>query len=521
MSTNTTVFCIPFETWIHIFTFLPVDSICACSQTCSFLNDISLDSMLWRELLRRDFINFNGGFGLDLLQRQENSLTLSQSVTIEDWADAPWKNYYKNNYNISTLRSPTWIYGFNSNINERQDHAGARCGDYLVIYAGFTNDKHLYVLDTKEQVKKLQECSTDQEKQVKNSMISWNKCEIDGDGPKLLSMLYGHTLVTLNSSTLLLYGGMQAPGYQFESSEVWLLHLEEENQENSKKNLPFRWKWEKIQIQGEQIPPARAYHSGVICNDKFWIFGGTWQSKTHNDFWFLDLNTWTWEEVILCENEIIPHSRMGHSCFTFNDNIYIFGGSDNPYCQGYGNDFIDSYCFNCKTLKMRKLPNSFNNSIGRRHGAVLIGNKILFIGGGSPHTNGITYFNLDDETWHKLDDIKGRKPSPRVSLSAHFCNGLIFVFGGCTNFGLSNELFLLDTSDFTGLIEANKFDTSTANDEFDDDYTNDNLVDIGGEIFFLNQFRQRFFQFLGREIEIADEDDDDDEDFEDMEQDEF
>ena len=441
--------------------------------------------MLWRELLRRDFSEFPGAAGIDLLEQQENELTLSQSSSHIEWGDAPWRQFYIENFQSSNVHSLAWVSRFQTNIESRQDHAGARCGDYLVVYAGFTNDQSLYVLDTKAQVNELRACIKDPNRNLQTAKMNWSRCDVAGQGPSA-QMLYGHSL---DKSTLLLYGGMKVPGYSMETSDVWLLHLQQapDNSETANEldgdacmteKLPFRWKWEKVTVSGT-IPHARAYHSAAICNKKLWIFGGTWGSRTHNDFSCLDLDTWTWESVATHGGEP-PSARMGHSCTKHGTNLIFLGGSDNPFCQGGGRDYSDAYCFDTVTGIWRSLTAAPGRIIGRRHAAVSVGDCILVIAGGSPHTNSVGCLDLKSETW-SMPEMQGRKPQPRVSLSAHFCNGVIFVFGGCTDYGLSRELFLLDISDSTGAIKHKRIDETEESEEhpdyryetFDYDYDDD------------------------------------------------
>jgi len=425
--------------------------------------------MLWRDLLRRDYEDFDGAVGLDLLRKQENSLTLSQSTSPTDWGDAPWQSFYTMNFNCAQLSSPAWISRFISNIEARQDHGCARCGDYLVVFAGFTGDRNLYALDTKAQVEKLKQIVTDESQPLNSGKIDWHVCDITGNGPNFLGMLYGHSLVTLDSSTLLLYGGMQAPGYQLETSEVWLLHLEQldDNEMTDNKDLPFRWKWERPPVKGK-IPQARAYHSATIVNGKFWIFGGTSSGRTRDDFWCLDLTTWEWEEVGDCTGNR-PTPRMGHSCTKFGNEFVILGGTDSPYCQGGGNDFCDGYFFNTQTRTWRPTPVCPGRFIGRRHAATLVGHRIVVIAGSNPHTNDVAWFDLNSNTW-TAPTVRGRKPSPRVSLSAHFCNGLVFVFGGCSHSGLSQELFLFDPCDYIGAVRNNRIEEGVSETNENDDF---------------------------------------------------
>jgi len=55
-----------------------------------------------------------------------------------------------------------------------------------------------------------------------------------------------------------------------------------------------------------------------------YVIGGTVDTGRKNDFWRLDLASWTWSEVEQVGN--YPEERSGHTAIVYNDTIVLFGG---------------------------------------------------------------------------------------------------------------------------------------------------------------------------------------------------
>lgn len=71
-------------------------------------------------------------------------------------------------------------------------------------------------------------------------------------------------------------------------------------------------------------PPARTNHSIVTWNDKLYLFGGTDGNVWFNDVWTYDPRANSWSELDCIG--YIPVAREGHSAALVNDTMYIFGG---------------------------------------------------------------------------------------------------------------------------------------------------------------------------------------------------
>jgi hypothetical protein len=140
---------------------------------------------VWRQRLLLDFADSDGIDGLDLAKKQEIELTLSssrknnaksalqQQTNEED--EYCWKQKYLKASRTRAFVSPCWSPGLVTNIEARQCHAAARCGDFLVVFAGFTRDFDLYALDTRAQLLQANP----------RQAVPWVRCKIRGQGPQV------------------------------------------------------------------------------------------------------------------------------------------------------------------------------------------------------------------------------------------------------------------------------------------------------------------------------------------------
>ncbi|KAH7405756.1 hypothetical protein DE146DRAFT_690556 [Phaeosphaeria sp. MPI-PUGE-AT-0046c] len=130
---------------------------------------------------------------------------------------------------------------------------------------------------------------------------------------------YGHTLNILGSK-IYIFGG-QVEGFFFNDLVAFDL--------NSLQSSTSRWEVllpnSKDQISPPiRSPPARTNHSVVTWNDKLYLFGGTDGVTWFNDVWTYDPRSNSWTELDCIG--YIPVAREGHSAALVNDTMYIFGG---------------------------------------------------------------------------------------------------------------------------------------------------------------------------------------------------
>ncbi|RAL10380.1 putative cell polarity protein (Tea1) [Aspergillus homomorphus CBS 101889] len=181
---------------------------------------------------------------------------------------------------------------------------------------------------------------------------------------------YGHTLNILGSK-LYVFGG-QVEGFFFNDLAAFDL-----NQLQSTAN-----KWEFLIRNSHeggpppgQIPPARTNHTIVSFNDRLYLFGGTNGVQWFNDVWCYDprANAWTQLDCV----GFIPTPREGHAAAIVNDVMYIFGGRTDE-----GIDLGDLAAFRITTRRWYSFQNMGPAPSPRSgHSMTAFGKQIIVLAG--------------------------------------------------------------------------------------------------------------------------------------------
>lgn len=172
-------------------------------------------------------------------------------------------------------------------------------------------------------------------------------------------------------SRLYVYGG-QVEGFFFNDLVSFDL-----NQLQNPSN-----KWEQL-IQNSheggppegQIPPARTNHTIVSFNEKLYLFGGTNGVKWFNDVWAFDprANAWTEFDCV----GFIPTPREGHASALVNDVMYVFGGRTEE-----GTDLGDLSAFRISTRRWYSFQNMGPAPSPRSgHSMTAFGKQIIVMAG--------------------------------------------------------------------------------------------------------------------------------------------
>ncbi|WFD33963.1 hypothetical protein MCUN1_000791 [Malassezia cuniculi] len=183
-------------------------------------------------------------------------------------------------------------------------------------------------------------------------------------------------------------------GGQVESTffdELWLFDL------NTLKTTPV---WQLISVNGPR-PARRTGHTCVTYQDRLYLFGGTDGNYHYNDTWCFDLVSRTWTEL-KCIG-YIPVPREGHAACLIDDIMYVFGGRGVD-----GSDLGDLASFKISSQRWFMFAHMGPAPFGRSgHSLVSVQNRILVIGGES-----FTSANQDDPlSIHVLDTAKIKYPS--------------------------------------------------------------------------------------------------------------
>ncbi|KAL4991041.1 hypothetical protein BDW68DRAFT_17612 [Aspergillus falconensis] len=181
---------------------------------------------------------------------------------------------------------------------------------------------------------------------------------------------YGHTLNILGSK-LYVFGG-QVEGYFFNDLVAFDL--------NQLQNPGNKWEF-LIQNSHEggpppgQIPPARTNHTIVSFNDKLYLFGGTNGMQWFNDVWSYDPRTNSWTQLD-CVG-FIPTPREGHAAALVNDVMYVFGGRTDE-----GIDLGDLAAFRITTRRWYSFQNMGPAPSPRSgHSMTAFGRQIIVLAG--------------------------------------------------------------------------------------------------------------------------------------------
>ncbi|KAK4555360.1 Negative regulator of mitotic exit [Recurvomyces mirabilis] len=181
---------------------------------------------------------------------------------------------------------------------------------------------------------------------------------------------YGHTLNILGSK-IYIFGG-QVEGYFFNDLVAFDL--------NALQQATNRW---EILIQNTidggpphgQIPPARTNHSMISWNDKLYLFGGTDGVNWYNDVWSYSPHTNSWTQLDCIG--YIPSPREGHAAALVGDVMYIFGGRTEE-----GNDLGDLAAFRITSRRWYTFQNMGPSPSPRSgHSMTTVGKSIVILAG--------------------------------------------------------------------------------------------------------------------------------------------
>ncbi|KAL7951908.1 hypothetical protein V8C42DRAFT_21961 [Trichoderma barbatum] len=203
---------------------------------------------------------------------------------------------------------------------------------------------------------------------------------------------YGHSLNILGSK-IFIFGG-QVEGFFMNDLSAFDL-----NQLQSPSN---RW---EILLKAEaspKMPAARTNHSMVTFNDKMYLFGGTNGFQWFNDVWCYDpaVNKWAQLDCI----GYIPAPREGHAAALVDDVMYIFGGRTEE-----GTDLGDLAAFRITQRRWYTFQNMGPSPSSRSgHSMTTVGKSIVVLGG-EPSTASTTTNDLG--ILYVLDTTKIRYPN--------------------------------------------------------------------------------------------------------------
>jgi N-acetylneuraminic acid mutarotase len=207
--------------------------------------------------------------------------------------------------------------------------------------------------------------------------------------------------------------------------------------------------WEEIQFS--QPYEDRAAFGYICKGSTVYIFGGYDGKENTNKLIKIQLSTYELNFNSLSESLTVPTARYGHAMEVYDEKLYILGGKDVK-----GNDLIDFYTFDLKTETWSTLTTkSTQNPSPRSEFAHARVGEILIIYGGVSNNillGDMHYFNLRTLEWRAVEVKSTNNPINRKGSCMAAAGDTIFIFGGITNQGYSNELWIFDTGKSTYIL---------------------------------------------------------------------
>eukprot|EP01080_Neovahlkampfia_damariscottae_P008417 gene8417-242_t len=248
-------------------------------------------------------------------------------------------------------------------------------------------------------------------------------------------------------------------------------------------------------VETKNSPPGRSHHSissvmvGVVDpNQKsVYMFGGNTTyiiESFSNDFYELDLNTFTWKTL-----KKGPNRRAKHTICSIGNCVYLFGGTDEDKCFG------DFWKYDALEDKWEKITTT--TSPGPRHSHIMksFQNNIYIVGGMVDmyvSSKEIWQFNVYQNQWRQMNfNIPIDQPIsvplylPARNGSATMIGNKIVMFGGETLTGDSNEEsflndFLVFDTESQDLFRTGDITTTHSIYMHQIHWTNDKMILIGG-----------------------------------------
>ncbi|KAI1125619.1 hypothetical protein F5Y10DRAFT_267937 [Nemania abortiva] len=229
---------------------------------------------------------------------------------------------------------------------------------------------------------------------LNTSTRQWSRALPAGPRP---SGRYGHSL-NIVGSKIYIFGG-QVEGYFM--NDLSAFDLNQLQMPNNRWELLIDNSENSVTPAGK-VPPARTNHSMITYNDKLYLFGGTNGFQWFNDVWCYDppTNQWTQLDCI----GYIPSAREGHSAALIEDVMYIFGGRTEE-----GADLGDLAAFRISSRRWYTFQNMGPTPSPRSgHSMTAVGKSIVVVGGEpSSATNQVNDLSLV----YVLDTTKIRYPN--------------------------------------------------------------------------------------------------------------
>ncbi|KAG6001376.1 hypothetical protein E4U21_004409 [Claviceps maximensis] len=201
-------------------------------------------------------------------------------------------------------------------------------------------------------------------------------------------------------------------------------------------------------------PPGRYGHSLNILGSKIYIFGGQVDGYFMNDLSAFDLNqlqspNYMWEILLQCDGSPqTPAARTNHSMITYNDKMYLFGGTNGFQW------FNDMWCYDPASNSWSQLDCIGYIPAAREGHAAAIVDNVMYVFGGRTEEGtdlgDLAAFRITSRRWYTFQNM-GPSPSPRSGHSMTTVGKSVVVLGGepssaTTTINDLGIMYVLDTT---------------------------------------------------------------------------
>ncbi|KAI7904461.1 uncharacterized protein BX663DRAFT_505114 [Cokeromyces recurvatus] len=328
-----------------------------------------------------------------------------------------FSKFTKSNSNEKNIHpwSQRKLNGSNNALPRIGHGATALDNNHFLVYGGTHKGgnikKNLFIIDT-------------------NTMTA-NSVTTMGDIPAARSFA---SIISIGSFVLL-YGGQPNVPNDVWDPYFYVLHT------NTRQ-------WSRVRTKGK-LPSERAGHSTCVSEDGImYVFGGHFQRKYLNDLYAFNVKEYPskaeWD-LIMYKNQG-PSPRSGHISVIYEKKLYVFGGINANHL------YNDIWSFDLITYTWQQIPAVGYIPAPREScAAALVDDTIYIFGGKGSNGNslGDLYaFRIKSQRWYMFQGM-GSPPSPRYGLSLTVIQNKIYVFGGDSINGKSddsNYVYILDCS---------------------------------------------------------------------------
>lgn len=256
---------------------------------------------------------------------------------------------------------------------------------------------------------------------------SWEEAAVTGERPPAR---FGHTMIfDPLRQRLVVFGGQAGAGF---FSDVWVFSI-------------AGGAWE--QVSPSDSGPSRRYgHSAIYdsARDRMVVSHGFTNAGRFDDTWAFNLATNAWQN--LTPSGTRPLRRCLHHAVydAANNRMLLYGGC----ASGFGPcPLADLWSFDLNTNRWVELDSPERPPARQHYGMTFdtVHNRLILFGGsGNELLNDTWFYDVPSGQW-RAATVEGTLPNPRSRLESAYASdrGQTFFFGGLTDNGLSNELWML------------------------------------------------------------------------------